>query len=219
MTHSPALHTLAPQRPLLRGWFHLYAAIAAIAGAVLLLLLANSPRAYVGAAIFGASLILLYTTSAAYHRITWSPRLRGIVRRLDHSMIFALIGGTYTPISLLVLSTAWWISILSVVWGIAGAGIILKVVLPGAPKWLSVTLYLIVGWLALVTLPQLVAWFTIGSLSLLLLGGVLYTLGGVVYAAQKPNPYPRWFGYHEVFHVFVIAGSVLHYSLVAIYLL
>lgn len=219
MTHPPALESILPQRPLLRGWFHLYAAIAAIGGAVLLLLLANSPRAYVGAAIFGASLILLYTTSAAYHRITWSPRLRGIVRRLDHSMIFALIAGTYTPISLLVLNTAWWISMLSVVWGIAAAGILLKVVLPGAPKWLSVTLYVIVGWLALVTLPQLLAWFTIGSLALLLLGGVLYTLGGVVYAAGKPNPYPRWFGYHEVFHVLVIAGSVLHYSLVAIYLL
>ena len=219
MTHPPALESILPQRPLLRGWFHLYAAIAAIAGAVLLVLLANSPRAYVGAAIFGASLILLYTTSAAYHRITWSPRLRGIVRRLDHSMIFALIAGTYTPISLLVLNTAWWISVLSVVWGIAAAGILLKVILPGAPKWLSVTLYAIVGWLALVTLPQLLAWFTIGSLALLLLGGVLYTLGGVVYAAGKPNPYPRWFGYHEVFHVLVIAGSVLHYSLVAIYLL
>lgn len=219
MTHPPALESIIPQRPLLRGWFHLYAAIAAIAGAVLLVLLANSPRAYVGAAIFGASLILLYTTSAAYHRITWSPRLRGIVRRLDHSMIFALIAGTYTPISLLVLNTAWWISVLSVVWGIAAAGILLKVILPGAPKWLSVTLYAIVGWLALVTLPQLLAWFTIGSLALLLLGGVLYTLGGVVYAAGKPNPFPRWFGYHEVFHVLVIAGSVLHYSLVAIYLL
>ncbi len=219
MTHPPALESIIPQRPLLRGWFHLYAAIAAIAGAVLLLLLANSPRAYVGAAIFGASLILLYTTSAAYHRITWSPRLRGIVRRLDHSMIFALIAGTYAPLSLLVLNTAWWISVLSVVWGIAAAGILLKVVLPGAPKWLSVTLYAIVGWLALVTLPQLLAWFTIGSLALLLLGGVFYTLGGVVYAAGKPNPYPRWFGYHEVFHVLVIAGSALHYSLVAIYLL
>ncbi len=219
MTHPPALESILPQRPLLRGWFHLYAAIAAIAGAVFLVLLANSPRAYVGAAIFGASLILLYTTSAAYHRITWSPRLRGIVRRLDHSMIFALIAGTYTPISLLVLNTAWWISMLSVVWGIAAAGILLKVVLPGAPKWLSVTLYAIVGWLALVTLPQLLAWFTIGSLALLLLGGLLYTLGGVVYAAGKPNPYPRWFGYHEVVHVLVIAGSVLHYSLEAIYLL
>ncbi len=219
MTYPSTAHLLLPQRPLLRGAFHLCAAIAAIAGAVLLVLLADSPRAYVGAAIFGASLILLYTTSAAYHRITWSPRLRGIVRRLDRSMIFALIAGTYTPFCLLVLNTAWWISMLSVVWGIAGAGIVLTVILPGAPKWLGVTFYVIIGWLALVTAPPLAAWFTTGSLALLLLGGVLYTLGGVVYAAGKPNPYPRTFGYHEVFHVLVIAGSVLHYSLVAIYLL
>ncbi len=219
MTHSSGLGRLLPQRPRLRGVSHLCAALAAIAGAVLLLLLADSPRAYVGGAIFGASLILLYTTSAAYHRINWSLRLRGLLRRLDHAMIFTLIAGTYTPFCLLLLNTAWWISMLSVVWGIAAAGIILKLTWPGAPKWLSVTFYVIVGWLALVTAPQLVAWFTAGPLALLVLGGVLYTVGGVVYAIGKPNPYPRMFGYHEVFHVLVIAGSVLHYSLVAIYVL
>ena len=207
------------QRPALRGVFHLAAAIAAIAGTVLLVLLASSARAYVGGAVFGASLILLYTTSAAYHRINWSPRLRGIVRRLDHSMIFVLIAGTYTPLSLLMLSTAWWISLLSVVWGIAGAGIILKIAWPHAPKWLSVAFYLTIGWLALVATPQLGSWFTAGPLALLLLGGLLYTLGGVIYAVRKPNPFPRVFGYHEVFHLLVIAGSVLHYSLVAIYIL
>lgn len=219
MTHPPNLESAFPQRPLLRGAFHLCAALAAIAGAVLLLLLADSPRAYVGGAIFGASLILLYSTSAAYHRIPWSPRLRGLVRRLDHAMIFTLIAGTYTPFCLLMLDTAWWISMLSVVWGIAGSGIILKLAWPGAPKWLSVTFYVIVGWLALVVAPQLVAWFTAAPLTLLLLGGALYTLGGVVYAVGKPNPFPRIFGYHEVFHVLVIAGSVLHYSLLAIYVL
>ena len=219
MTHSTAFERVIPRRPLLRGAFHLCAIPAAIAGAVLLLLLANSPRAYVGAAIFGASLILVYTTSAAYHRIPWSPRLRGLLRRLDHAMIFALIAGTYTPFCLLVLNTAWWISVLSVVWGIAAAGIILKLIWPGAPKWLSVTFYVTVGWLALVAAPKLVAWFTAGPLALLVLGGLLYTLGGVVYAVGKPNPCPRVFGYHEVFHVLVIAGSVVHYSLVAIYVL
>ncbi len=217
MTHSWAFESVIPQRPLLRGVFHLCAAFAAIAGAVLLLLLAHSARTYVGAAVFGATLILLYTTSAAYHRITWSPRLRGLLRRLDHAMIFALIAGTYTPFCLLLLNTAWWISMLSVVWGIAAAGIILKLTWPGAPKWLSVAFYVIVGWLALLTAPKLVAWFTAGPLALLVLGGVLYTVGGVVYAIGKPNPYPRVFGYHEVFHVLVIAGSVLHYSLVAVY--
>ncbi len=211
---------IAPsRRPALRGAFHLAAAIAAIAGAVLLVLLANSARAYVGGAVFAASLILLYTVSAAYHRITWTPRLRSIVRRLDHSMIFVLIAGTYTPFCLLALNTAWGISMLSVVWGIAGAGIILKIAWPRAPKWLSVAFYITIGWLALVATPQLASWFTAGPLALLLLGGVLYTMGGVIYALRKPNPCPRVFGYHEVFHLLVVAGSVLHYSLVAIYLL
>lgn len=219
MTHSPTLARVIPQRPLLRGAFHLFAAPVAIAGAVVLLLLADSPRAYVGAAIFGASLILVYTTSAAYHRIPWPPRLRGLVRRLDHAMIFTLIAGTYTPFCLLLLNTAWWVSILSVVWGIAAAGIILKLIWPGAPKWLSVAFYASVGWLALVMAPQLADWFTAGPLAMLVLGGVLYTLGGVIYAVGKPNPYPPIFGYHEVFHLLVIAGSVLHYSLVAIFVL
>ncbi len=219
MTDSPTYQGTLPRRPLLRGVFHLPAACAAIAGLVLLLLLADSAQAYVGGAIFGASLILLYTTSAAYHRIPWSPRLRGIARRLDHAMIFILIAGTYTPFGLLVLNTAWWISMLSVVWGLAGAGIIMKLAWPGAPKWLSVLMYATIGWLALITAPQLISWFTAGPLALLLLGGVLYTVGGVVYAVGKPNPCPRMFGYHEVFHLLVIAGSVLHYSLVAVYVL
>src|SRR3989337_4487572 len=102
--------------------------------------------------------MLLYPTSAAYHRITWSPRLRGVLRRLDHSMIFVLIAGTYTPLCLLVLNTAWWISMLSVVWGLAGAGIIMKLLWPGAPRWLSVSLYAAVGWLALVASTEPPAW-------------------------------------------------------------
>ena len=209
----------AGQRPALRGAFHLGAAIAAIAGAVLLVLLADSPRAYVGGGIFAGALILLYTTSAAYHGITWTPRLRALMRRLDHAMIFTLIAGTYTPFCLVVLNTAWGISVLSVVWGLAGAGIVMKLAWTGAPRWLSVLLYAGVGWLALVASTELAAWFTAVPLGLLFLGGVMYTLGGVVYAAGKPNPYPRVFGYHEVFHVLVISGSVLHYTLVAVYVL
>lgn len=204
---------------MLRGVFHLGAAFAATVGTVLLLLVADSPQAYVGGAIFGASLMLLYGTSAAYHRITWTPLMRGIVKRLDHSMIFVLIGGTYTPIGLVVLSNAWWISMLSVVWGIAGAGILMKLVWPGTPRWLGVMLYVVLGWLALMPAWELAAWFTAGPLLLLALGGVLYTLGGVVYAVGRPNPWPRVFGYHEVLHLLVIAGSVLHYALVAIYVL
>ena len=199
----------ARQRPLLRGVFHLYATIAAVAGAALLLLIADSARAYVGGAIFAASLVLLYGTSAAYHSITWTPTLRRLIRRLDHSMIFVLIAGTYTPFCLMALNTAWGITMLSVIWGVAGGGVLLRVAWPTAPKWLGVSLYVIVGWLGLIPTRELLTWFAPFPLLLLVLGGVLYTLGGVVYAVRKPNPWPRVLGYHEIFHLLVIAGNQL----------
>ncbi len=206
------------ERPALRGWLHLFAALAVTVGAVLLLLLADSARAYVGGAIFAASLFLLYGTSATYHRVHWRPAARRIVKRLDHAMIFVLIGGTYTPLCLHV-SLAWGIPMLSVVWGIAGAGIVLKLLRPDAPKWLSVTLYVALGWLALVAATEVVSSFSLAPLLMLALGGALYTVGGIVYAVGRPNPFPRVFGYHEVFHAFVVAGSALHFSLVAVYVL
>ena len=206
-------------RPLLRGRLHLLAAWVAVAGLVILMLLAHSPRAYVGGAIFATSLILLYFTSGVYHAITWGRRMRSLLKRLDHSMIFVLIAGTYTPFCLVVLDDAWGISMLSVIWGIALAGVILKMVWPGAPRWLSVTLYASAGWLGLVASVPLSQWFAVAPLVLLVTGGVLYTLGGVIYAVRRPNPFPSVFGYHEVFHLLVIAGSVLYFSLVAIYLM
>jgi hemolysin III len=211
--------TSPERRPILRGYFHLAAAVAAVAGLVLLVFLADSPRAYVGGAIFATSLVLLYTTSATYHVITWGRRVRGVLKRLDHSMIFVLIAGTYTPFCLLAASDAWGFSILAVVWSVAAAGIALKVAWPGAPRWLGVACYLATGWLALVAASELASWFALFPLLLLAGGGVLYTLGGLTYALRRPDPFPRVFGYHEVFHLFVIGGSALHYSLVAGYLM
>jgi hemolysin III len=207
------------QRPMLRGVSHVSAAIAAMLGAPLLLLVADSPRAYVGGAIFATSLILLYGTSAAYHRITWTPLFRAIISRMDDSMVLVLIGGTYTPFCLVVLNNAWGITMLSVVWGVAGAGVITNLAWPARPRWLRVAFYVILGWLALVSAGELAARLSASPLALLVLGGVLYTLGGLVYAARKPDPWPRVFGYLEVFHLLVVAGSALHYSLVAIYVL
>jgi len=207
------------QRPALRGMFHVCGAIAATLGAPLLLLVANSPRAYVGGAIFAASLILLYGTSASYHRITWTPLFRAIISRLDHSMVLVLIAGTYTPFCLVVLNNAWGITMLSVIWGIAGAGILMNLAWPASPRWLRVTFYVVLGWLGLISAAELAAWFTVTPLLLLVLGGALYTLGGVVYAVRRPSPWPRVFGYHEIFHVLVVLGSTFHYSLVAIYVL
>ncbi len=209
---------LAVERPALRGVLHLGATLVALAGTALLLLVANSPTGYVGGAIFASSLVLLYGTSATYHSIPWGPTARRIVKRLDHAMIFVLIGGTYTPFCLEV-SWAWGIPMLSVVWGLAGAGALLKIVWPDAPRWLSVTLYVALGWLALVAAAELVAEFSGVELALLTMGGVLYTLGGVVYALRRPDPAPRIFGYHEVFHALVVAGSATHFSLLAFFVL
>jgi hemolysin III len=207
------------QRPVLRGMFHVYGAIAATLGAPLLLLAADSPRAYVGGAIFAASLMLLYGTSASYHRISGTPLFRAIISRMDHSMVLVLIGGTYTPFCLVVLNNAWGISMLSVIWGVAGVGILLNLAWPATPRWLRVTFYLVLGWLGLISAWELAAWFTVSPLLLLVLGGALYTLGGVVYVVRRPNPWPRVLGYHEIFHLLIVLGSTLHYSLVAIYVL
>ncbi len=213
-----AVADLAVERPALRGMLHIGAAVAATFGAAWLLLVAGSPTGYVGAAIFGASLMLLYGTSATYHQVQWRPFWGRIFKRLDHAMIFVLIAGTYTPFALGV-SPAWGIPVLSVVWSLAGVGALLKVVWPDAPRWLSVSLYVGLGWVGFVAASEAIAQYAGGPLALLIVGGALYTLGGVIYAAGRPNPWPRIFGYHEVFHVLVVAGSALHYSAVAFYVL
>jgi len=211
---------ISSQRPLLRGVSHLLAAIVATTlGAPALLLIADSPRAYVGAAIFAASLTLLYSTSAAYHRINWTPLFRAIISRMDHSMVLVLIGGTFTPFCLVVLNTAWGITMLSVIWGIAGAGVLVNMAWPATPRWLRVGFYVVLGWLGLIPAPELASRLAAAPLALLVLGGVLYTIAGLIYAVGKPDPFPRVFGHLEVFHLFVIAGSVLHYLTIAIYVL
>jgi hemolysin III len=210
---------LNERKPLLRGYFHLAAALAAVVGCVVLVLLADSPRAYIGGGIFAVSLIALYTISGTYHTITWGRRAHAVLKRLDHAMIFVLIAGTYTPICLLVASDAWGLSILAIVWSIAAVGIVLKLVWPDAPRWLGVGLYMATGWVALVAATELTDWFALVPLLLLAGGGLLYSAGGVIYALRRPDPFPSVFGYHEVFHVLVIGGSVLHYSLIAGYLM
>jgi hemolysin III len=211
--------TFSNDRPLLRGYFHLGAAIAAVFGCVALVLLADSPSAYVGGAVFAASLIALYSVSATYHTINWGRRMRAVLLRLDHSMIFVMIAGSYTPICLLALDRTWGISLLTAVWTLAAAGIALRVTWQSAPRWLGIGLYLATGWLGVVAASQMFAWFTAPSAALLISSGVLYTVGAIIYGLRYPDPFPRVFGYHEVFHVLVIAGSVLHYALVAGYLM
>jgi hemolysin III len=204
------------ERPALRGVLHLIAAALAVAGTVWLMLLADSPTGYVGGAVFASSLMLLYGTSATYHRVLWRPTWRRIVKRLDHVMIFVLIAGTYTPYCLDV-RLAWGIPLLSVVWTLAGAGALLKLAWPDGPRWLSVALYVGLGWIAVFGASAVLARYSATPVTLLVLGGGLYTLGGIIYALRRPDPWPRVFGYHEVFHAFVVAGSAVHYAAIARY--
>jgi hemolysin III len=208
---------VAPPRPKLRGVLHLITALLAPAGMVLLLLLADSPRGYVGASIYSTSVLLLYASSANYHLAPWPERLRKVMQRIDHSMIFVLIAGSYTPFCLIVLNNAWGIPMLSVVWTLAGVGVVVKNAWLSAPRWVGVSLYLALGWVGVVAAGPLMAELADGALFMLVLGGALYSVGAVVYAMRRPDPFPRVFGYHEVFHAFVIAGSAVHFALVAAY--
>ncbi|MBA2629394.1 MAG: hemolysin III family protein, partial [Thermoleophilaceae bacterium] len=157
--------------------------------------------------------------SALYHRISWRPAVRARWRRIDHSMIFVLIAGTYTPFAALVLSGSTQTVVLAGVWGGAAAGIVFSLVWVSAPKWLAAAVYVALGWFSLVAFPQIIDRAGIGALALLLGGGVLYTAGALVYARRRPDPSPAVFGYHEVFHVLVVAAAVAHFVAVAAFAL
>lgn len=206
-------------RPLLRGYLHLVVALVSPFALLQLLFISDSPRDYVGSAIFGASLILIYTTSAIYHVVPWSASYRAILRRADHSMIFIFIGGTYTPFMLKLLSNQWGIPIMSAMWMLAGLGIILKIIAPGAPRWLGVSIYLSFGWIGIIPVFQVATSLPTEAFILVMTGGVLYSVGAFMYLKRWPNPFPRIFGFHEVFHSLVVLASGVYYFVVATYVL
>jgi hemolysin III len=203
-------------KPRLRGVSHQYAFFAAIAAGAALVVLARGAQARVAVAVYALSLCAMFGASALYHRIDWSPGPRAWLRRLDHSMIYVLVAGTYTPFALLVLAPALGWAILGVVWAGALAGVVLSLVWIDKPRWLSAVLYVALGWVAVVVLPQLWDRAGVMAAALLATGGVLYTLGAVVYARRRPDPAPRVFGYHEVFHVLVIAAAAAQFAAVAL---
>ena len=206
-------------KPLLRGYIHLAVAAVTPYALVQLVLIADSPRAFVGASIFGVSLILLYLTSGVYHvsPLTW--RFRSLAGKLDHSMIFLFIAGAYTPFLLKTLGDGWGIPMLSVIWTLAAVGIVLTTVPRFQARWIAVSLYLTLGWIALIPIVQLVTALPTTGLVMLVVGGLLYSFGGFMYAARWPDPFPRVFGYHEAFHSMVVAASMVLYLVVAIYVL
>ena len=205
-----------PLRPRLRGVFHQWACACSVPLGLVLVITAGSTRARIALGVYSLSLVALFGVSAVYHRSNWrSVTVRGWMRGLDHSMIFVLIAGSYTPFAILRLHGALATAILITVWAGALLGIAFNLCWSGAPTWLQAGLYVCLGWVAVVALPQLSAVLGVDGLALLGLGGILYTLGAVVYAVKRPDPVPSVFGYHEVFHTLVIAGAALQYAVIA----
>ncbi len=202
-------------KPRLRGVLHEAAFAVSLVTGTVLICLSDGPREYVSASIYGATVALLFGTSAAYHRGSWSPRGHALMARLDHSMIFVLIAGTYTPFCLLLLRGMTAAVVLTLVWTGAAVGIIARNAVRRPPRWLFVVLYLALGWLALAIIPDVYRRGGVLVLVLLLAGGALYSAGAAVYAWRRPNPSPRWFGFHEVFHALTLAAFVTHYLAVS----
>jgi len=204
----------------MRGVSHEWAFFVSLFLGIGLIVTADTPKATLAVAIYAASLSALLGTSALYHRVDWKrPEVRRWMRRLDHSMIFFLIAGTYTPFALLVLNGPLADAILVVVWTGAIAGAIVETIWIDHPKWVAAIIYMALGWVAVAAFPQL--WMDMGVTGTLLVaaGGLLYTAGAVVYATQRPDPSPRVFGYHEVFHALVIAAAAAHFSAIAFFAL
>jgi hemolysin III len=211
---APLTLDAPPQKPLLRGVSHEIASGLALAGWVVLAVTAASAAARTAAMIYGASLFALFAVSATYHRPTWSPRARLVMRRLDHSAIFLLIAGTYTPFCLLMGGRQGRV-LLAVAWTGAALGVLQSVFWVKAPKPLIAVLYVVLGWVIVPVLPAMRASLGGVGLGLLAGGGLAYTVGAVVYATRRPDPFPRVFGYHEIFHALVVVAAVCHFAAVA----
>ncbi len=201
--------------PRLRGLLHAHAAWVAAAAAILLIALAPTAAARVAALIYGAGLIALFSASALYHRWRGDPRWKPWLRRLDHSTIFVFIAATYTPIALLVLDGTRQTVVLVSVWASAVLGVVLSLAWINAPRWVQAVCYLAMGWVAIIALPQLTERVGVTPFVLLAVGGALYSLGAAVYATQRPNLWPRTYGFHEVFHTLVIAAALVHFIAMA----
>ncbi|EFL00061.1 MULTISPECIES: PAQR family membrane homeostasis protein TrhA [Streptomyces] len=214
----PALPLPALVKPRMRGWLHAVMFPAVVVAGLVLTAFADSGRGRVACAIYTLTACLLFGVSALYHRGNWGPRAGGVLRRLDHANIFLIIAGTYTPLTLLLLPDGKSTWLLWAIWAAAAAGIAFRVFWVGAPRWLYTPCYIAMGWAAVFFLPDFMRAGGVAVLVLVIVGGLLYSAGGVIYGIKRPNPSPRWFGFHEVFHSLTLAAFVVHYvgiSLVA----
>jgi hemolysin III len=206
---------LTAGKPRLRGWLHAGTFPLAVIAGVVLITLAPTTAGRVSATIYTVTAALLFGTSAAYHRGSWSPRTQGVLKRLDHSNIFLIIAGTYTPFAALLLPSGRARVLLFIVWGGAVGGVLFRVLWVGAPRWLYTPVYIALGWVAVIYLPDFLRQGGVALLSLVVIGGLLYTVGGVVYGVKRPDPSPRWFGFHEIFHACTVAAFIVHYIAVS----
>ena len=205
-------------KPKLRGVFHELGCYTAVGLGVPLVLTSEAGRARLSACVFAACVVVCFGASALYHRRTWPPGVRSWLRRIDHAGVFLLIAGTYTPFGLLVLSTSWAVPVLSVVWAGALGGILLKLVWVRSPKWVTAAIGLALGWVGVVAVTQLLK-LDVGGFALVVVGGLLYTAGALVYAGRRPDPAPAVFGYHELFHVLTLGAAGCMYAAIAFYVL
>ena len=211
----PGADAVRRVKPKLRGYVHQYAFFVALVLGVLLVAFANGATAKVAAIVYAISLAGLLGTSALYHRVTWSASARKRMRKLDHSMIFVMIAGTVTPIALLAVKGTLGIVLLSLVWGVAIAGIVMKMAWISAPKTLSAGIYVFAGLLGVIAVGQLAGTVGLVAVGGIALGGLMYIVGAAIYATGKPDPFPTVFGYHEIFHVLVVVAAALHFAVIA----
>lgn len=201
-----------------RGFLHGTAAVGSIVGLGFLLARAwSSPAAVTGAVIFGGALLVMYTVSSLYHSIPWSEGWKTRLQRVDHAMIYLVVAGTFTPIAIASLDGQGLVLSLTLIWALALAGIGLKAFLPDVKTWLSVTLQLLMGWLAVVWMPQIFFELGLTAVVLIALGGLSYTVGAVIFTTRRPKLFPRVFSHHEVFHLLVVAGSAFHFTAILMY--
>jgi hemolysin III len=222
MTTPPAEHAGVVEevaravKPKLRGWLHAGTFPVALAAGIVLVVLSDGVAETVANAVFVAASALLFGASALYHRGSWSPQVERQLKRLDHSNIFLIIAGTYTPFAVILLPEHGGRMLLWIVWSAALAGIAFRVLWVGAPRWLYTPIYLALGWVAVFYIPEIYQTGGAAVVILLAIGGGLYSVGAVVYALKRPNPSPRWFGFHEVFHALTLAAWSVHYIAVSL---
>ncbi len=205
-------------KPVLRGWMHAASAVVAVTLAPIVIAMAPAGTRLV-AGLYTGAITALFAVSATYHRFAWKPGVRGFWKRLDHSMIFVAIAATYTPVSLFVLPDSSGHLILAAVWIGAVIGIATQIVWPAAPSWVTIIPYIVCGWAILPAIGQMWDRMELAGFVLMVVGGALFSVGAAVYAVKRPDPWPTWFGYHEVFHVLVTAGVAVHYVSVTFFAL